>query len=151
MISLSQRASVHAQLVTKAIVCCSDDPRAQSFAQSMTHALRSQVHCRHWHVVMIFTIRRSEAALTEGRWPRGPPAKTYQSAVSWIIAHQKCNFRDQCLLPTLSAFQSERLIIHICCAFSYRLTHCCWVFKKSFSEDRGSMKTNHLTEFRNTC
>lgn len=58
-----------------------------------------------------------EAALTEGHWPHGPLAKMYHSVVSWIIEQQKCNFRDQCSMPTLFPFQSERLIIHICCAF----------------------------------
>ena len=75
-----------------------------------------------------------------GRWPHGPVAKMYHSVVSWIIEQQNCNFRDQCSVSTLFPFQSEQLIIHICCAF--RLQCKSLLTLKVFSKENRSLDRN---------
>lgn len=75
-----------------------------------------------------------------GRWPHGPVAKMYHSVVSWIIEQQNCNFRDQCSMSTLFPFQSEQLIIHICCAF--RLQCNSLLTFKVFSNENRSLDRN---------
>lgn len=62
-----------------------------------------------------------------------PLAKMYHSVASWIIEQQNCNFRDQCPVSTLFPFQSEQLIIHICCTF--RLLPDSLLNLKAFSKD----------------